>query len=70
MINEQALLESQALRGSVLDRTDVLDRVKAHLARTQPVENPGHTDAVSFDDRIDQRITHILGKTVVPMFTP
>ncbi|MDO0934663.1 hypothetical protein QQY66_24375 [Streptomyces sp. DG2A-72] len=28
MISEQALLESQALRGSVLDRTDVLDRVK------------------------------------------
>ncbi|MFE7897016.1 hypothetical protein ACFU3E_05620 [Streptomyces sp. NPDC057424] len=29
MINETALLESQTLRGSVLDRTDVLDRVKA-----------------------------------------
>ncbi|MEV1081706.1 restriction endonuclease, partial [Streptomyces sp. NPDC050211] len=173
MINEQALLESQALRGSVLDRTDVLDRVKVlsllpdgmhvttamvaayfevaetvinnllsrhrqelesnglrvlrgsdlrefqklnvsfssedgypqrrsslavwsrrvvlnvamllrdsevarqvrtyllnmeYLARTQPVENPAPTDVVSLDDRIDQRITHILGKTVVPMF--
>ncbi|WP_234324110.1 hypothetical protein [Streptomyces sp. NRRL S-481] len=29
MINEKALLESQALRSGVLDRTDVLDRVKA-----------------------------------------
>jgi hypothetical protein len=29
MINEAALLESKALRSSVLDRTDVLDRVKA-----------------------------------------
>lgn len=39
-----------------------------YLARTQPVENPAPTDIVSLDDRIDQRITHILGKTVVPMF--
>ncbi len=29
MINEAALLESKALRDSVVDRTDVLDRVKA-----------------------------------------
>ncbi|MGW3725625.1 restriction endonuclease [Streptomyces sp. NPDC000851] len=169
MINESALLESKSLRSSVLERTDVLDRVKAlsllpdgmhvttamvaayfnvtveairalvhdhraelepsgyrvltgqelsdfkqlsgiqsrtrslalfsrravlnvamllrdsevarqvrvylldmeYLARTQPVENPAPTDptdVVSLDDRIDQRITHILGKTVVPMF--
>jgi restriction system protein len=39
-----------------------------YVARTQPVENPVPTDVVSLDDRIDQRITHILGKTVVPMF--
>ncbi|MFF1304486.1 restriction endonuclease [Streptomyces sp. NPDC058307] len=39
-----------------------------YLARTQPVENPASTDTASLDDRIDQRITHILGKTVVPMF--
>jgi hypothetical protein len=39
-----------------------------YLARTQPVENPPPTDVASLDDRIDQRITHILGKTVVPMF--
>lgn len=166
MINESALLESKTLRDSVLERTDVLDRVKAlsllpdgmhvttamvaayfevgleaikslvkdhrteleangyrlltgeplrsfkdlsgiqsrtgslalfprravlnvamllreseiarqvrvylldmeYLARTQPVENPAPTDAVSLDDRIDQRITRILGKTVVPLF--
>ncbi|MGI5376759.1 restriction endonuclease [Streptomyces sp. CA-251387] len=166
MINESALLESKSLRDSVLERTDVLDRVKAlsllpdgmhvttamvaayfevgltaitslvhdhreelessgyrvlageeltsfkevsgiqsrskalalfsrravlnvamllrdsevarqvrvylldmeYLARTQPVENPRPTDAISLEDDIDQRITHILGKTVVPMF--
>jgi hypothetical protein len=39
-----------------------------YLARTQPVDNSVHTDTGSLDDRIDQRITHILGKTVVPMF--
>ncbi|MFD8718739.1 restriction endonuclease [Streptomyces sp. NPDC059629] len=166
MIDQTALLESQALRSSVLDRTDVLDKVKAlsllpdgmhvttamvaayfevsrkaieslvldhreelvtngyhvlagteltsfkevsgfqsrsrslalyprravlniamllrdsevarqvrvylldmeYLARTQPVENSAPTDLQALDDRIDQRITHILGKTVVPMF--
>ncbi|MFE0251500.1 restriction endonuclease [Streptomyces sp. NPDC059010] len=39
-----------------------------YLARTQPVENSTPTEVLSLDDRIDQRITHILGKTVVPMF--
>jgi restriction system protein len=39
-----------------------------HRARTQPVENPAPTDVVPLADRIDQRITQILGKTVVPMF--
>lgn len=39
-----------------------------YLARTQPVDNSGRTGDVSLDDRIDQRITHVLGKTVVPMF--
>ncbi|MGC9536905.1 restriction endonuclease, partial [Streptomyces sp. UG1] len=47
-------------------RTYLLDM--EYLARTQPVESPAPTDVVSLDDRIDQRITHILGKTVVPMF--
>ncbi|MEU9411368.1 restriction endonuclease [Streptomyces sp. NPDC048281] len=39
-----------------------------YLTRTQPVDNPTHGKSDSLDDRIDQRITHILGKTVVPMF--
>ncbi|MGW1157507.1 restriction endonuclease [Streptomyces sp. NPDC002519] len=172
MINESALLESKALRSSVLDRTDVLDRVKAlsllpdgmhvttamvaayfgvavdairqikarhheeltcngmvtlrgrdlvefkrdilsrypagypqprssltlysrravlnvamllrdsvvarqvrtylldmeYLARTQPVENPVPAETLSLNDHVDQRIAHILGTTVVPLF--
>jgi hypothetical protein len=48
-------------------RTYLLDM--EYLARTQqPVDNAVHRDTASLDDRIDQRITHILGKTVVPMF--
>ncbi|MGW7254636.1 restriction endonuclease [Streptomyces sp. NPDC054834] len=39
-----------------------------YLARTQPVDNSVHTATPSLDDHIDQRITRILGKTVVPMF--
>ncbi|NGO42223.1 restriction endonuclease [Streptomyces sp. YC419] len=41
-----------------------------YLARTRPVDNPVHRDAASpsLDDRIDQRIGHVLGRTVVPMF--
>ncbi|MFE9920609.1 restriction endonuclease [Streptomyces sp. NPDC005774] len=38
-----------------------------YLARTQPVDNPVPTEPFSFDARIDQRITHILGRTIVPM---
>ncbi|NEC87707.1 restriction endonuclease [Streptomyces sp. SID12501] len=170
MINETALLESKALRDSALDRTDVLDRVKAlsllpdgmhvttamvatyfqvgikairslvldhgtelqsngyrvltgselssfkelsgvqshtrhlalfsrrtvlnvamllrdsevarqvrvylldmeYLVRARPVDNPVGTGTFSVDDhidrRIDQRITHVLANTVVPMF--
>ncbi|MGW2746044.1 hypothetical protein [Streptomyces sp. NPDC001450] len=43
-------------------RTYLLDM--EYLARTQPVDNPVRTDPTSLDDRI----THVLGKTVVPMF--
>lgn len=39
-----------------------------YLARTQPVDNVAPTAPDGLDARIDQRITHILGKTVVPMF--
>ncbi|WP_327724478.1 restriction endonuclease [Streptomyces europaeiscabiei] len=166
MIDETALLESKALRGNMLDHTDVLDRVKAlsllpdgmhvttamvaayfqvgikairslvvdhrpeleasgyrvltgselssfkelsgtqsharslalfsrravlnvamllrdssvarqvrvylldteYQTRTQPVDNSVHTDVTSLNDHVDQRIAHILGQTVVPMF--
>ncbi|MFD5494237.1 restriction endonuclease [Streptomyces sp. GDS52] len=39
-----------------------------YLARTQPVDNVAPTAPDGLDARIDQRITHILGRTVVPMF--
>ncbi|MFF5477006.1 restriction endonuclease [Streptomyces sp. NPDC012935] len=58
----------------LLRDSDVARQVRVYLldmeyaARAQPVENPAPTDSASLDDRIDQRITHILGKTVVPMF--
>lgn len=39
-----------------------------YLARTQPVDNVAPTGPDGLDARIEQRITHILGKTVVPMF--
>ncbi|MFF8426951.1 restriction endonuclease [Streptomyces sp. NPDC016566] len=58
----------------LLRDSDVARQVRAYLldmeylARTQPVDNSVPTDPTSLDDRIDQRITHILGKTVVPMF--
>ncbi|WGD41897.1 restriction endonuclease [Streptomyces cathayae] len=39
-----------------------------YLARTQPVDNVAPTAPDGLDARIEQRITHILGKTVVPMF--
>ncbi|MFH9572411.1 restriction endonuclease [Streptomyces sp. NPDC017230] len=39
-----------------------------YLARTQPVDSPHTTAPSALDARIDERITHILGRTVVPMF--
>ncbi|WP_405967526.1 restriction endonuclease [Streptomyces sp. NBC_00015] len=39
-----------------------------HASRPQPVEISLHGNTAFLDDRIDQRITHILGRTVVPMF--
>ncbi|MER6995397.1 restriction endonuclease [Streptomyces sp. NPDC000410] len=47
-------------------RTYLLDM--EYFARTAPVDNSVHSPSDALDDRIDQRITHILGKTVVPMF--
>ncbi|MEV8307658.1 restriction endonuclease [Streptomyces flavidovirens] len=47
-------------------RTYLLDA--EYIARTQPVDNFVPTAPEPLDDRIDRRITHILGKSVVPMF--
>ncbi|WP_328554513.1 restriction endonuclease [Streptomyces sp. NBC_00358] len=47
-------------------RTYLLDM--EYLARTRPVDTPASEAPHALDDHIDQRITHILGKTVVPMF--
>ncbi|MFC4501307.1 MULTISPECIES: restriction endonuclease [Streptomyces] len=43
-----------------------------YLVRSQPVDNSAHRGIESLDqlvdNRIDERLVHILGKTVVPMF--
>ncbi|MFJ1972640.1 restriction endonuclease [Streptomyces sp. NPDC087903] len=58
----------------LLRDSEVARQVRVYLldaeyaARTQPVENPAHKAPVSLDDHIDERITNILGKTVVPLF--
>ncbi|MFE9645258.1 restriction endonuclease [Streptomyces sp. NPDC006365] len=66
VLNVAMLLRDSEVARQV--RTYLLDM--EYLARTQPVDNPVHRDAASpsLDDRIDQRISHVLGKTVVPMF--
>ncbi|MET7897822.1 restriction endonuclease [Streptomyces mirabilis] len=64
MLNIAMLLRDSDIARQV--RTYLLDM--EYLARTRRVEEPAASDVVSLDDRIDQRITHILGKTVVPMF--
>lgn len=58
----------------LLRDSEVARQVRAYLldreygARTQPVDHSVHSEPASLDERIDQRITRILGKTVVPMF--
>ncbi|WP_406331408.1 restriction endonuclease [Streptomyces sp. NBC_00203] len=64
VLNVAMLLRDSEVARQV--RTYLLDM--EYAARTQPVDNSVHTAAASLDDRIDQRITHILGKAVVPMF--
>ncbi|WP_256725965.1 restriction endonuclease [Streptomyces sp. IMTB 2501] len=64
VLNVAMLLRDSEIARQV--RTYLLDT--EYLARTQPMESPAQPDTVFLDDRIDQRITHILGKTVVPMF--
>ncbi|MDQ1027776.1 restriction system protein [Streptomyces umbrinus] len=64
VLNVAMLLRDSEVARQV--RTYLLDM--EYIARTQPVDNSVHSDAASLDDRIDQRITHVLGRTVVPMF--
>ncbi|MDX3246002.1 restriction endonuclease [Streptomyces sp. ME18-1-4] len=58
----------------LLRDSEVARQVRTYLlnmeyqARTQPADSPVPSDSALLDDRIDQRITHILGTTVVPMF--
>ncbi|MER7051048.1 restriction endonuclease [Streptomyces sp. NPDC000351] len=58
----------------LLRDSDVARQVRVYLldmeyqARTQPVDNPPAAASPALDARIDERITHILGRTVVPMF--
>ncbi|WAU78609.1 restriction endonuclease [Streptomyces sp. Qhu-G9] len=64
VLNVAMLLRDSEIARQV--RTYLLDM--EYQARTRPVDTPVDRDAFSLDDRIDQRITHILGRTVVPMF--
>lgn len=62
----------------LLRDSDVARQVRVHLldmeslVRAQPVENSARSGADSLDSlvdkRIDERIAHVLGRTVVPMF--
>ncbi|MEU3732172.1 restriction endonuclease [Streptomyces sp. NPDC033538] len=58
----------------LLRDSDVARQVRVYLldmeyqARTQPVDNLPAAPSPALDARIDERITHILGRTVVPMF--
>ncbi|MFI6058613.1 restriction endonuclease [Streptomyces sp. NPDC051286] len=64
VLNVAMLLRDSEVARQV--RTYLLD--VEYMARTQPVDNSVHRGPDSLDDRIDRRITHILGKTIVPMF--
>ncbi|MDW4904708.1 restriction endonuclease [Streptomyces sp. ADMS] len=63
VLNAAMLLRDSDVARQV--RTYLLDM--EHLARARPVDTPAADAVLSLDDHIDQRITHILGKTVVPM---
>ncbi|MGW9129528.1 restriction endonuclease [Streptomyces sp. NPDC055681] len=63
VLNVAMLLRDSEVARQV--RTYLLDT--EYAARTQPVDNSVHSPFVDLDDRIDGRITHILGKAVVPM---
>ncbi|MGW1706517.1 restriction endonuclease [Streptomyces sp. NPDC002206] len=63
ILNVAMLLRDSEVARQV--RTYLLDT--EYAARTQPMDNFVHSPSADLDDRIDGRITHILGKTVVPM---
>ncbi|MGW3736397.1 restriction endonuclease [Streptomyces sp. NPDC005148] len=63
ILNVAMLLRDSEVARQV--RTYLLD--SEYAARTQPVDNFVHGEPEPLDARIDRRITHILGKTVVPM---
>lgn len=67
VLNVAMLLRDSEIARQV--RTYLLDM--EYVARTQPVDNFAHRPSpdpfADLDERIDGRITHILGKTVVPM---
>ncbi|MFD6026636.1 restriction endonuclease [Streptomyces griseoluteus] len=51
----------------LLRDSEVARRVRTYLLDVEHASRAG-LDGPALDDRIDQRIAHILGKTVVPMF--
>ncbi|MET7307485.1 restriction endonuclease [Streptomyces sp. NPDC005571] len=63
VLNVAMLLRDSEVARQV--RTYLLDT--EYAARTRPVDNFVHSPSADLDDRIDGRIAHILGKTVVPM---
>ncbi|MER5431051.1 restriction endonuclease [Streptomyces sp. NPDC002588] len=68
VLNVAMLLRDSEVARQV--RTYLLDM--EYLARSQPVDNSVHRGIESLDrlvdERIDERIVHILGTTVVPLF--
>ncbi|MGR8009475.1 restriction endonuclease [Streptomyces hypolithicus] len=64
VLNVAMLLRDSEVARQV--RTYLLDA--EYVARAAPVDNFVHRPAEDLDDRIDRRITHILGTSVVPMF--
>jgi hypothetical protein len=68
VLNVAMLLRDSEVARQV--RTYLLDM--EYVSRTQPVDNSVHSPSVDLfadlDERIDRRIAHILGKTIVPMF--
>ncbi|MEV6883122.1 MULTISPECIES: hypothetical protein [unclassified Streptomyces] len=64
VLNIAMLLRDRAITRHI--RTYLLD--VEYGTRTQSVDNRAPPDPTDLDACIDQRITHILGKTVVPMF--